>query len=114
MQKSSNWFNRKIQNYLTRRNNRKVVKILQKIILEDWEEIYETYLGESKYAFEKVFKRRDLTIRFTRLLRGDLIEAFIGEKEIASWVDQSHQYSGLMGLNDVLINVDAKDLEIYK
>lgn len=41
------------------------------------------------------------TLVRSRMLRGDLIEVVNNDTVLMSWVDQSHTYDGMLGINDV-------------
>lgn len=47
-----------------------------------------------------------------RMLRGDLIEVYEGETVKVCWVDQSHAYGGLLGINDVFFGFDMSNDEL--
>lgn len=52
-----------------------------------------------------------LGIVHSRQVRGDLIEVFYDSRLIISYVDQTHAYGGLLGINDVLISASPEELD---
>lgn len=69
--------------------------------------------AEFKFNYRKVWVRGNLKIVLTRLIRADLVEVFDNERLVLSYVDQSHQYPGFLGFNDVWESTDC-NLEIIK
>lgn len=92
-------------------NQKKVIKRLQEIIKKNWNKVEKVPIGDSKIAWTKDFQEGNVKITLSRLIRGDLIEAFVDNKAIAEWVDQSHHYNGLMGLNDIVVYISIENLE---
>lgn len=56
------------------------------------------------------FRVGELFVDFFRSLRGDLVTVFHNGKEVISFVDQSHQYPGLLGVNAAEVSIRYKDL----
>lgn len=92
-------------------NQKQVIKQIQKIIKRDWNKTEKIPIGDSKIAWTKNFQEGNVKITLSRLIRGDLIEVFVNDKSIAEWVDQSHHYNGLMGLNDIVVYFSFENLE---
>lgn len=42
-------------------------------------------------------------LEFDRYIRGDVIRLFENDEEVIGFADQSHAYSGLLGLNDIQV-----------
>lgn len=56
-------------------------------------------LSGTKYSWTVSFNIGDYKVDFCRQIRGSLIEIFLGDEIIASWVDQTEQTS-LLGAGD--------------
>lgn len=49
-------------------------------------------------------------IKRSRMVRGDLVEVFYYSKRVLAYADQSHQYSGFIGIHDI----EIADLELAR
>lgn len=57
--------------------------------------------GTTKFNWEKHIDGPLLyTIVYFRQIRGDLIRIFWRDEEVICYVDQSHQYPSMLGIND--------------
>ncbi len=74
--------------------------MIQGYIRLHWDDVK----GKS-WPFVRVDKYWDLgggyALMFTRTIRGDLILLKLDGEDLMGWVDQSYQYDGMMGLNDI-------------
>lgn len=107
------WWNERRAKALRRKERNKIIKTIDEIIKSKWDSVPNEQLTswQSDEIFEKTFNVGNLRIRYTRLIRGDLITVYIGENEVGGWVDQSHAYSNLLGMNGVELKFSYEDLQ---
>lgn len=90
-------------------DRKRVLRLTRRLIKENWEtaETRELMSFTQRYNIEKKFVLGKLHFSIFRGIRGDLIEVKFANKntDVISYVDQSHQYNYMLGVNDVYINI---------
>jgi len=97
----------------TQNNNQRIIAHVQRLIADNWSTAttknYSNFTTERN--LEKTFSVGTLDFRVFRGFRGDLIEVSLKDEMVVEYVDQSHQYDGLMGLNDIVIHITKEEFE---
>lgn len=87
----------------------RILKLTRKLIKDNWETASTDVFNS--YCFEKKFTVGKLHFSVLRAIRADLIEVrfIVEDSNVIAYVDQSHQYNNMLGINDVEISITYKD-----
>jgi hypothetical protein len=94
--------------FATRKRN----KIKQQIITSTREVLMTPYDNKEEIPRLETMTWRlssEHVLMLSRMTHGDLVEIYEGEVVKVSWVDQSHAYGGLLGINDVFFGFDMSN-----
>ncbi len=100
------WWKARCERKAFEENYREVVRLFRDFIEKHFShpDKYQKIIGLET----RNWKAGSFVIVHERQVRGDLITIKIQNTMIAQWVDQSHQYPGFLGLNDVWLNPELK------
>jgi hypothetical protein len=96
--------NKKYQTY-------KIVKLIKKFLRNNQPDKKEKISGYVDYYIERTYNIGKYKLLHQRLTRGDLIKLQANNRSIITYVDQSYQYSGLLGINDLKACIGWKNLK---
>lgn len=96
------WFLGVIKNIDDDSNFNRMRKHIDQVVFNVDARIREPLGFSNKWDWIVRFKIGEYSVKYTWQIRGSLIEVSIGGKEIAEWVDQTHQYGWYLGLNDIV------------
>lgn len=100
-----------IEKHKIRNECRWIIRVTRSLIKSNWDSASTKYLSKftTERKLEKTFHVGSLKFVVFRGFRGDLVEVFLNGELAVAYVDQSHQYEGLMGLNDIVIYVSKEE-----
>lgn len=117
----TNLFSKLFNRLVSYDDSRRVLNLTRKLIRENWDTASTVYLSiaPKPFNFEKRFVLGQLEFYIFRGIRADLIKVkFVDTHEsivesdtkesVVEFVDQSHQFHEMMGVNDVHIKIKYK------
>jgi len=106
------WIKRKLEQRRKAKDEWLTILAIRSLVYANWNtaktEYYRSYTKE--HSFDKKFTVGTVDVEFFREIRGDLVTAKIGDRVIVAFVDQSHAYPGILGINDPTVNVTLAEL----
>lgn len=95
------WFLTIVENYKNRKNFSAVREHVDEIVFNVDPSLRENLGFSNKLNWIVTFTMGDYKVVYTWQIKGSLIEIFFDYERVVCWVDQSRQYDGFVGLNDI-------------
>lgn len=91
------------------KQDKKIIWVIYEYMDQNKNNAIINHYSKYKCMFHWKIKKFDLTV--IRMIRSDLIQLKCEKEELIEWVDQSYQYSGLLGINDFYSILSLQEVE---